>query len=498
VAALLLQAKPLLTNTQVYSLLQSTALDMATAGFDYDTGFGLIQADKALVAAAGASISGRVYKDSNASGSYDTGDTAIAGGAVFLDSNNNGSADSGNAVFSSSGSTAIPDATLSLNGLSRVSSSISSNATGRVSGLTVAVNISHARTSDLGLTLITPSGTRIPLLTTLGGVSSSKGTGLNLTLSDTAGSGIQSTSSAGLLTGTYRPQTPLTAATNENATGTWQLEARDYKSGTAGTINNWSLNLTYSDPATTTDVTGQYAFAGLSPTAFYGTYRVATPGQGGLSLMSPSGGSFALNLPLGGVAGEQDFRFVPSGAPATITSMILDDGSAQRSMVRSLTILLDGTIPLANIASGAFSVTQTSGPTINSYTATITAVTTPAAGQTMIALNFAGSAVSNGSLADGRFTLTIDGSKLVNTAGQATDAAGTGIAGSIKTYNFFRLSADADGDASVNFNDFLTLQNAFGSSSGDPTFNSGADNDANGVINFNDFLALQNQFGHAI
>ena len=48
VAALMLQAIPTLSPAQVYQALESTALDMGAAGFDNDSGFGLIRADAAL------------------------------------------------------------------------------------------------------------------------------------------------------------------------------------------------------------------------------------------------------------------------------------------------------------------------------------------------------------------------------------------------------------------------------------------------------------------
>ena len=56
VAALMLEMRPALPPATVYSILQNTALDMATPGFDFDTGFGLIQADAAVRAALGASF----------------------------------------------------------------------------------------------------------------------------------------------------------------------------------------------------------------------------------------------------------------------------------------------------------------------------------------------------------------------------------------------------------------------------------------------------------
>ncbi|MGO4703122.1 S8 family peptidase [Dyella sp. 2RAB6] len=48
VAALLWQAQPTATKTQLYSALQGSALDMGAAGFDYHSGYGFIQADQAL------------------------------------------------------------------------------------------------------------------------------------------------------------------------------------------------------------------------------------------------------------------------------------------------------------------------------------------------------------------------------------------------------------------------------------------------------------------
>jgi subtilisin family serine protease len=50
VAALMLQAVPTTTRHTVYGILKSAALDMGRPWFDFDSGFGLIQADCALAA----------------------------------------------------------------------------------------------------------------------------------------------------------------------------------------------------------------------------------------------------------------------------------------------------------------------------------------------------------------------------------------------------------------------------------------------------------------
>jgi len=57
VAALLLQQQPALSPAAIYSALESTAIDMGPPGFDFDTGFGLIQADAALQAVSSPNIS---------------------------------------------------------------------------------------------------------------------------------------------------------------------------------------------------------------------------------------------------------------------------------------------------------------------------------------------------------------------------------------------------------------------------------------------------------
>ena len=54
-AALLLEADPTLTPSQVYSVIADSAIDMGTAGFDIDTGTGLVQFDDAEAAIANGS-----------------------------------------------------------------------------------------------------------------------------------------------------------------------------------------------------------------------------------------------------------------------------------------------------------------------------------------------------------------------------------------------------------------------------------------------------------
>ncbi|MEQ8973481.1 MAG: S8 family serine peptidase [Coleofasciculus sp. C1-SOL-03] len=50
VAALMLDAAPDTSPSEIYRILETTALDMESPGFDFDSGFGLIQADRAVAA----------------------------------------------------------------------------------------------------------------------------------------------------------------------------------------------------------------------------------------------------------------------------------------------------------------------------------------------------------------------------------------------------------------------------------------------------------------
>ncbi len=72
-AALMLEAEPAATPEQVNTALETTALDMGAAGFDFDSGHGLIQANQALAA---------LTQDADGDGVGDTVDncTLIANG----------------------------------------------------------------------------------------------------------------------------------------------------------------------------------------------------------------------------------------------------------------------------------------------------------------------------------------------------------------------------------------------------------------------------------
>jgi hypothetical protein len=80
-AALLLQLQPILPPVSIYSALRSTAIDMGAPGVDFDTGYGLIQANAA--AALVSTLQGEAAAILPASRSVQVGATATAFATVI-------------------------------------------------------------------------------------------------------------------------------------------------------------------------------------------------------------------------------------------------------------------------------------------------------------------------------------------------------------------------------------------------------------------------------
>jgi hypothetical protein len=57
------------------------------------------------------------------------------------------------------------------------------------------------------------------------------------------------------------------------------------------------------------------------------------------------------------------------------------------------------------------------------------------------------------------------------------------------------MAGDFDGDASVDFSDYLLFAAAYGSSSAEPDFDSRFDLDGDGEVGFSDFLSFAQAYG---
>lgn len=105
-----------------------------------------------------------------------------------------------------------------------------------ISDLNVVVNITHGWDSDLSLRLRGPDGTTVTLSNRRGG------NGNNYTdtvFDDEATRTIASGTPP--FTGSYRPETPLSAFDGKTTNGTWILEIQDHISDQDGVLNGWQL-----------------------------------------------------------------------------------------------------------------------------------------------------------------------------------------------------------------------------------------------------------------
>lgn len=109
----------------------------------------------------------------------------------------------------------------------------------RVADVSVNVTINHTFDGDLTLTLISPTGTRIPLASHRGGAGQGY---LNTTFSDSASLPIGSGGAPFI--GSFRPESQLSQLNGQVLNGVWTLEVSDSAGGDSGVLVNWSLSLT--------------------------------------------------------------------------------------------------------------------------------------------------------------------------------------------------------------------------------------------------------------
>ena len=112
-------------------------------------------------------------------------------------------------------------------------------------------------------------------------------------------------------------------------------------------------------------------------------------------------------------------------APPQVSATQINDGTAQRSRVTSLTVTFSAQVTFAGTPGAAFTLTRNSDGAAVSFTATANVV----GGVTVVTLNgFTGGVTEFGSLADGRYTLTALASQ-ISAGGGALDGNGDGTGG---------------------------------------------------------------------
>jgi parallel beta-helix repeat protein/predicted outer membrane repeat protein len=178
-----------------------------------------------------------------------------------------------------------------------------------------------------------------------------------------------------------------------------------------------------------------------------------------------------------------DIGAFEAAAPAVVTAVVVNDGAPQRSRVTNLTIQFDRVVTIANPVSAAFKLERQSD-------GAVVALQTFSPNSTNeVVLNFAGGPLNFGSLADGRYTLTISAAAI---NGGDFDGNGDGNAGDSfimigdpATNKLFRLFGDSNGDGTVTAADFNAFRLQYGTS-GPSIFDFNGDNNVS-ATDFNEF-----------
>jgi len=178
---------------------------------------------------------------------------------------------------------------------------------------------------------------------------------------------------------------------------------------------------------------------------------------------------------------------------AKVINVVINDGEVQRSKVREIEVMFDQIIGPNEITS-AFQLKRHSDGAMVMLNGIMSS-----SGMSVI-LSFAGGpAVEIGSLADGRYDLSITASKVLNASGQPLDGNGDGMGGDDymlmgdpATNKLFRLFGDSDGNGTVNSSDFAVFRSYFGL--GMSVFDYDGDNQTNS----NDFAQFRKRFGLTI
>lgn len=140
------------------------------------------------------------------------------------------------------------DLPLEINDNQTIESTITIDAPSLINDLIVEVDITHTYTGDLLLELVSPSGEVVKLADRRGG----GGRDFTNTRFDDSAT-VTISGGAAPFTGTYRPDSPLSALNGQALNGNWRLRVSDLALGDVGTLNNWGIISNIDIPETQVD-----------------------------------------------------------------------------------------------------------------------------------------------------------------------------------------------------------------------------------------------------
>jgi rhamnogalacturonan endolyase len=266
---------------------------------------------------------------------------------------------------------------------------------------------------------------------------------------------------------TVTPTGPL----NINGTRTFTAVAKD-SSG-----NIIKANFAWSAALGSIDANGNYT-APAAPGTDTITVIATTTGTPGYKTTASSTSAFTGIVSRSGSIAVSVIPPAPAMEPITV-----NEGSAQRSMVTSITLRFSAPVTLA---AGAVTLALHSPDNVGSLPGSLTWST--ADGGLSYTVTFSGNNTFNGSLADGVYDLTLHASLI-------TDAWSQPLSGGDQTTTFHRLYGDANGDALIDGADLGAFATGFGLTAASPTFPAYFDIDGDGKIDGVDLGNFATNFG---
>lgn len=174
-----------------------------------------------------------------------------------------------------------------------------------------------------------------------------------------------------------------------------------------------------------------------------------------------------------------------------ITAIVVNDDEVQRSRVETLAVSFDYALEGVVTVDDLRLFNRSTGDRIDPATVDLT---WSEDGRTAI-MRF--DALDNGTLADGLYSLVVDGDSILF-QGIALDANADGNAGGVYRYDFHRLFGDSTGTESVSILDAMRFNQALGTNEGDEAYRHYFDDNASGSIGAVDQAAFEANLGLAL
>jgi uncharacterized repeat protein (TIGR01451 family) len=231
-----------------------------------------------------------------------------------------------------------------------------------VADVDIGVLLSHTYRSDLRVTIRSPAGTIVQLLTNTGGSADN----LNILFNDEAAAAISThttvdtTGPAPPYQRTFKPQTLLSAFDGQNALGTWQLEVCDTVAQDSGTFTRSDLYITPVG-AVLSDLSVTKTVSNATPTTGGGiTYTLGVTNAAGSA--TATGVAVTDLLPLGA-------SFVSAAGAGTYNSStgVWSVGTMTAGQTFSLTITATVTAPAGTTIANSAEVTASSNADPDSF-----------------------------------------------------------------------------------------------------------------------------------